>query len=151
MPLGAGGQGMVWLEQEVDKHRQPKSPPRLRAVKQFRTDQPGLLVKECVRELEAIAKFSQVKYADHFVRCSGWYRGPDSIYLAMEYCDLGDLQAYVRTRGVLSEDETRTVTRQILVALAYMHAERFAHRDLKPLVRIEAIACVIPKKLLTVA
>lgn len=135
-PIGSGGYGLVWLEQEVDHHGRPKESSRLRAVKQIRTNKPGLTVKECFRELEAMAKFSQDKFAEHFVRSSGWYEGPDSLYLAMEFCARGDLRAYIVDNGALPEVEAKTVTRQILVGLAHMHEEKFAHRDLKPAVSL---------------
>lgn len=92
------------------------------------------MVRECFRELEAVAKFSQDKYADHFVKSSGWFEGPGSLYLAMEFCARGDLKAYVVSKGALPEAEAKIVTRQILIALAHMHGEKFAHRDLKPAV-----------------
>lgn len=134
-PIGRGGQGLVWLEQQVDDHGQTKSTTRMRAVKQIQTRKPGLVVKECFRELEAMAKFSQAKYEDYFVQFAGWYEDSRSTYLAMEYCELGDLGAYVATKGALPEAEAQVLTRQILVALAHMHEEKFAHRDLKPAVR----------------
>lgn len=48
----------------------------------------------------------------------------------MEYLPYGDLQQYLISR--LSEDEARTIAKQILDGLVYMHQNKFAHRDLKP-------------------
>lgn len=55
------------------------------------------------------------------------------VYLAMEYVTLGDLENNVEARsGRLPESEAKTIGKQILVGLEIMHAESFAHRDLKP-------------------
>ena len=65
----------------------------------------------------------------------------------MEYIPLGDLennlQELEKSRnpgghidwhngGVLSEDEVKDITTQILEGVKIMHLEGFAHRDLKP-------------------
>ena len=51
----------------------------------------------------------------------------------MEYIPEGDLESNVVARtGKLSESQTRDITQQILSGLEIMHAESFAHRDLKP-------------------
>ena len=57
----------------------------------------------------------------------------------MEYLPLGDLRAY-QARQVerrLPEAEVQQIIRQVLDGLAFMHGERFAHRDLKPAVRLQ--------------
>uniref|UniRef100_A0A8H7NQ58 Autophagy-related protein 1 n=1 Tax=Bionectria ochroleuca TaxID=29856 RepID=A0A8H7NQ58_BIOOC len=85
------------------------------------------------RELEAMAKFSQTKYSDQFVKFHGWFTSPGLIHIAMEYCELGDLDRYLlslsNTR--LPEPEAQDVTYQILNALTSMHQETFCHGDLK--------------------
>lgn len=51
----------------------------------------------------------------------------------MEYISLGDLESNVKARsGRLPETETREIAQQILSGLEIMHAESFAHHDLKP-------------------
>ena len=62
------------------------------------------------------------------------------MFLAMEYMPLGDLEQNMQeienspthTRPPLSEEEVQEISRQILEGLNIMHAEGFAHRDLKP-------------------
>jgi serine/threonine protein kinase len=55
------------------------------------------------------------------------------MFLAMEYIPLGDLEKNVSANsGKISIVEARDIAEQILAALAMMHAESFAHRDLKP-------------------
>jgi serine/threonine protein kinase len=51
----------------------------------------------------------------------------------MEYIPLGDLERnVVKHSGKIPEHEARDITEQILTGLEIMHAESFAHRDLKP-------------------
>jgi serine/threonine protein kinase len=68
-----------------------------------------------------------------FVEFLGWFKDGSDIFLAMEYVPLGDLEKNVVARsGKISEMEARDITEQILLGLKIMHAESFAHRDLKP-------------------
>ncbi len=48
----------------------------------------------------------------------------------MEYVPLGDLEPYLK--APLPEPQARIITRQLLQGLAFMHENKFAHRDLKP-------------------
>ena len=62
------------------------------------------------------------------------------MFLAMEYMPLGDLEKNLKelensptpTRPPLPEEDVQEISRQILEGLKIMHAEGFAHRDLKP-------------------
>lgn len=55
----------------------------------------------------------------------------------MEYVPLGDLETNIKAHsGKVPEIEARDITEQILSGLEIMHAECFAHRDLKPQVII---------------
>jgi len=64
------------------------------------------------------------------VRSYGWFETPQAIYITMEYLAHGDLKKHLVRP--LPEDEARTIGRQVLEGLKYMHENGFAHRDLKP-------------------
>ncbi|KAL6404752.1 hypothetical protein AUP68_11581 [Ilyonectria robusta] len=129
--LGHGGNGVVWLERKV---KDDDGPAELRAVKGIQTSnhQSKTDSMKYVRELEALAKFSQKKYADFFVGFYGWYESPGWLYVATEYCEYGDLSKYLACVKTLPEDQAHGIASQILGALTLMHEEGFAHRDLKP-------------------
>lgn len=56
----------------------------------------------------------------------------DFIYLVMEYCNGGDLAAYLQTRGSIAEDEIQRFLAQLVDALNYLETNNIVHRDLKP-------------------
>ncbi|KAM0513484.1 hypothetical protein ACHAPE_007746 [Trichoderma viride] len=126
--LGRGSYGDVWLQQCVSGKRGYEK----RAVKII----PRLRVKDkedsYMAELEVIAKFSQRRYSKCFVKLLGWYDTDSSLYIAMEYVPLGDLEKYMSDNGTMQEADARQVSFQILEGLSYMHREGFAHRDIKP-------------------
>ena len=64
----------------------------------------------------------------------GWYEDTEAVYIAMEYCPLGDLQSYLSRRSPLPSTEAQELICQLLEGLHEMHDNGFAHRDLKPAV-----------------
>ncbi|VUZ50068.1 unnamed protein product [Hymenolepis diminuta] len=52
------------------------------------------------------------------------------VYLVLEVCDNGELQAYIRQNGPVSEDMARHCMKQIISGLLYLHSHKILHRDL---------------------
>ncbi|VUC32935.1 unnamed protein product [Clonostachys rosea] len=133
--LGSGVQAFIDLQERVTAG---SGSPQLRAVKNLKIPDGGRERSRELyqRELEAIAKFSQAKYSDHFVTSFGWFLSSQFIHIAMEYCELGDLDKYMSNPSKcpnrrLPESEVHEISSQILEALDVMHRESFCHRDLK--------------------
>lgn len=56
----------------------------------------------------------------------------DHLYIIMEYVRCGDIAGYMQGHGTLPERLAKTMTQQILSALAYLHEKNITHRDIKP-------------------
>jgi serine/threonine protein kinase len=56
----------------------------------------------------------------------------DHLYIIMEYVPCGDLQQYLKAHEILAEPDAKLMARQTLRALAYLHANKITHRDIKP-------------------
>jgi len=126
--LGRGGFGEVRLERN-------QQDGRARAVKRIATTSTSLTNRECEKELKALLEFSKPKSREAavFVDFFGWFKDGNDMFLVMEYMPLGDLENnVVAISGKIPENEARDITEQILLGLEIMHAESFAHRDLKP-------------------
>ncbi|KAL3464528.1 kinase-like domain-containing protein [Aspergillus heterothallicus] len=133
--IGGGGFGIVWREERADDCDEVKDKSAIRAVKEI--DLRGCTKRLFFnRELETIAKFSQRKYdlLGCFVKSYGWYQTAESLFIAMEYLELGDLQTYLSRdeQPPLAEYEAQDIAYQVLYGLREMHDNDFVHRDLKP-------------------
>lgn len=85
------------------------------------------------REVYALLSLSDSHYILHFV---GYYRQTSQDIknvLVTEYLEGGDLVERTASKSYfLSEHKCRTIMRQVLIAVQYIHSRRFIHFDLKP-------------------
>ncbi|OCK74702.1 kinase-like protein, partial [Lepidopterella palustris CBS 459.81] len=126
--IGEGSFGQVWRElcYLADGKQDARA---VKIIEKRRMRSYNIDIK---KELLALAKFSKDKYrqAEVFVSFFGWFESDQSIFLAMEYLENGDLARHIPV--ISTEDEVRQITTDLLDGLSLMHAEGFAHRDLKP-------------------
>lgn len=52
-------------------------------------------------------------------------------YLVIQYCNNGDLEAYIKKMGNLSEDEAVYFLMQIMNGFRVLHQNKIMHRDVK--------------------
>ena len=122
--IGAGGMGAVYLA----KH---KITGKKAAVKvllaRVRVDEQAR--EQFLREIETTRRLSH----PHIVQFLGSGALDSIFYILLEHCAGGSVAHLMRQRGGrLSLDEARPILLQALEGLAYIHAEGFVHRDLKP-------------------
>ncbi|KAJ5425069.1 hypothetical protein N7465_000139 [Penicillium sp. CMV-2018d] len=114
--IGDGGFGEVWLERCTKGNSHGHD---VRAIKQM--------------EVRRQVDYGHPQYERCFVKSFGWYQTEASLFIAMEYLELGDLQDYVLAQSQpLPEFEAQRIMSQILEGLDLMHENGYAHRDLKP-------------------
>ena len=68
----------------------------------------------------------------HIVKVLETFEANGTAYYAMEYCEGGSLNERAEARRGLPEEEAVGYARQIGEALAYMHAHKMLHLDVKP-------------------
>lgn len=79
------------------------------------------------RRLSAVsAKHSNIVKVNEIIEANG------TAYYVMEYLSGKSLWDYIRERGPLTEEETRSLMLPIVDASAYLHASDMTHLDIKP-------------------
>ncbi|KAK7884216.1 hypothetical protein WMY93_027339 [Mugilogobius chulae] len=67
----------------------------------------------------------------HIIRFHEVFESRDKIVIVMEYASRGELYDYIQEKRKLPESEARTIFRQIISAVHYLHKNGIVHRDLK--------------------
>lgn len=118
--LGEGGFGQVWLAEDVllDGHRV--------AIKQLKNSSVGntsLLIEE-MQHLSSLDHPHVVKFLHHF-------QDDDNLYLVMENCAGGSLDAFARGRPI---DPVKVFAwgKTLADTLATVHQHGIVHHDIKP-------------------
>jgi serine/threonine protein kinase len=68
----------------------------------------------------------------HIVTAYAHFTSEHFSYLVLEYCEGGSLSDFMKRHGALESAAFRTFSRQILLAVSYLHSVNFCHCDIKP-------------------
>ncbi|KAG6725740.1 hypothetical protein I3842_02G046000 [Carya illinoinensis] len=120
--IGWGSFAVVWRS----KHRYSGAEV---AVKEI--DRTQLIPKVRENLLKEISILSTINNPN-IIRLFDAIETEDKIYLVLEYCDGGDLAAYIQRHGKVSEAVARHFMRQLAAGLQILHEKHLIHRDLKP-------------------
>lgn len=127
--IGKGTYGTVYLGISADTGRvvAVKQVDVQQRVKRKRINQ----IKEMVAAMEREIDMLQHLQHPHIVQYLGCERSEFSISIYLEYIPGGSIGACIRKHGRFEEGIVRSVTRQSLHGLAYLHEQKIMHRDLK--------------------
>nr|XP_053600476.1 testis-specific serine/threonine-protein kinase 1-like isoform X1 [Plodia interpunctella] len=79
------------------------------------------------REIEMLIKLNH----PHLVHTHSIFQRRYKYFIFMRYMEHGDLLEYILQKGAVHEDQARIWTRQLALAIQYMHELEIAHRDIK--------------------
>ncbi|TMW92376.1 hypothetical protein EJD97_013125 [Solanum chilense] len=120
--LGGGSSSMVWKAE----HR---TTGKVVALKQIDLLKLTRQLKSCL-DCE-LSFLSSVKHPN-IIRLFDVFQAENSIFLVLEFCDGGDLAAYIRDHGRVQECVARKFMKQIGAGLEVLSMHHIIHRDLKP-------------------
>ncbi|XP_050672326.1 testis-specific serine/threonine-protein kinase 1-like isoform X2 [Leptidea sinapis] len=79
------------------------------------------------REIEMLIKLNH----PHLVHTHSIFQRRYKYFIFMRYMENGDLLEHILQKGAVPEDQARIWTRQLALAIQYMHEMEIAHRDIK--------------------
>ena len=92
-------------------------------------ERPDTIVRELVVQSTLTATFGT---KPTLLQIRGFFETSDKVVIELELLDGKDLFDYISSKGVLEEEETAFIGRDILIALDNMNQAGIAHRDIKP-------------------
>mmetsp|Transcript_141891 Transcript_141891/g.272483 ORF Transcript_141891/g.272483 Transcript_141891/m.272483 type:complete len:606 (-) Transcript_141891:137-1954(-) len=121
-----------------------KQTGELRAVKQIRLPTGLWSSKKRQEQVELVAQELQALIevdSQYIVKLRTWFEERDSFFIVMDYCDGGTLEDFLETQVCMAPGvgarcqhmpRLHKFFRQVLCAIAHIHAKGITHRDLKP-------------------
>ncbi|KAL6778762.1 hypothetical protein ACKKBF_B04745 [Auxenochlorella protothecoides x Auxenochlorella symbiontica] len=100
-------------------------------IKQLHTGSMGWRQQQATRDEVRVLRRLDHPNIVAYHEC--FWTGPTQ-HIVMEYCEGGDLEAFIRARQgeLLDEDDIMLIFVQLCLALQHVHAQDILHRDIKP-------------------
>ena len=120
---------LVDEEQNTDAHiflakrKSDKVPVAIKVMKKYAEN--AAAIKQEVAILETLSGH------DNFTHLLDVYLYRDEVWAVSEYCDAGNLVDFIPV-SMMKEDEIAYICKQILEALAFLHATERMHRGMPP-------------------
>lgn len=67
----------------------------------------------------------------HIIRLKDTIKTANHFYIIIDYCNGGDLEELLESRGVLKEQEAQVIFAQVIKAMKVLRDLRVVHRDIK--------------------
>jgi serine/threonine protein kinase len=107
-------------------------------VKSEKYDQLFIL-KDCIPDIKSSVKFQEAELKTlqqlshpNVIKLFNFFSFGESHCLILEYCENGSLSDYIKRKGFIKPPLLYEWASQIVNALAYIHQQGIAHRDIKP-------------------
>ena len=120
--IGEGGFGKVYLVEQKESGLKY-------AIKFLRHSFKNVKdVQFLYKEIDVLLRLEN----PNIVKLYSYFETEDSkIALIMEYASGGTLRQYIKSKGKLSENETKNILKEILSTISYCHKMGIIHHDLK--------------------
>ena len=124
--LGRGGFGTVYRGRDATN-----APVAVKKVAIFDQNE-----KDRKKAIEEAVKFHFLKdniRHDHIIKVYDVKRWRDSMWIMMEFCDLGDLNKFfIKYHKKINSEMKVNIMGQISRGIAFLHLKNIVHRDIKP-------------------
>ncbi|KAJ5080093.1 serine/threonine-protein kinase ulk3 [Anaeramoeba ignava] len=124
--IGEGGFGKVYLGETKDTNQ-------ICAIKKIKLSKNRKMTS---RELKMMEEVKHENCVQLFFIEPKDYQNADSVYIIMEYCDMGNLNEYLKSKKDKNEklfiEEAKEIFGQIVRGLKYLYEKGIVHRSLKP-------------------
>lgn len=87
----------------------------------------GDLIRDLYSEIELLKDLEH----ENIVQYLGFELCPQSINIFLEYVDGGSIESALHRHGPFPEEHCKSLTRQVLKGLEYLHNKNILHRDIK--------------------
>jgi serine/threonine kinase 38 len=121
--IGRGAFGEVHVCREIKTGK-------IYAVKKIKKD--ILLQKNQIIHIRSEQKFMSKVKSPWIVDLKASFQEDDYLYLVMEFCQGGDFMNLLIKKDILTEDEARFYTAELILAVESIHKLDCIHRDIKP-------------------
>ena len=121
--IGRGAFGEVHVCREIKTGK-------IYAVKKIKKD--VLLEKNQIIHIRSEQQFMSKVKSPWIVDLKASFQEDDYLYLIMEYCQGGDFMNLLIKKDILTEEEARFYTAELILAVESIHKLDCIHRDIKP-------------------
>lgn len=121
--LGKGAFGSVWKAEENKTNLEV-------AVKVI--DRRKLKPKDDAKVYEEVSIMKNLQDNPNIVSLLNFYESEKTFHVVLEIAQGGDVFERLTKRRVYTEIDARTLAKNILIAIDYIHFQGYVHRDLKP-------------------
>jgi serine/threonine protein kinase len=120
--IKSGGYGQVFLSKHVCSEKEY-------AIKQIDTTS---FSNEDLYNISREYMILRSMMHKNVIKCYDSFAHNNKFYTVMDYAEGGELSTLLKEKGVLSEQDSKKIFKQIYEAVCFIHSQNIIHRDLKP-------------------